>query len=77
MTEEKSRVDEFKAIPFADLQKIAKSLLNMVQEGVLTVETIESCSGINTKMLRMGVTNASRVLKDVLAAYEDKLKSKA
>ena len=71
-----SNLEQFRKMKRPDIESIAKDLLAMVENGMSAVDKIERYTDIETKMLRAGVTRGGKILKDILAAYEEKLSQK-
>ena len=68
------RVEQLTSLKFSDLEELAKSMLAMVENGMVAVEILEKKTNVSTKMLRVGITTMANLLRDISVAYEERVK---
>ena len=65
-------MDIFRKMKAADLTDSAMLLLNYVEVGMKLVEKLDKCTDIPTRMIKSGISNATKIMHDVLIAYEER-----
>lgn len=67
------RVDELDKLKFSLLRELAETLIHYIENGMRIVEILEKDTDVKTKMIRVGITNAATLLRDVSTAYENRV----